>query len=74
MDKDKQLAEFAAWLETQPLGPLEDVRPFVEAVAAENGADYWKEGRAAEVAKQTVLSMLDDAQYGAELMAGYRHK
>ena len=61
--------EFKTWFTAQNLGPLEDVREYVEAHARENASncdDVWT------VARETVMFYLDDPN-AASVFDAYRN-
>jgi len=70
MDKIRETQKFITWLASTDLGPLEDVRHYVEAHAIENIVDVEVE-RQFEVAKATVAMWIDDPDSQHEF-DGYR--
>ena len=66
----EQTERFADWLANKDLGPLEDVRPYVEMEAIQNVSDV-PVSEQFDVAKFTVEMWLDDTD-SAEFFNEYR--
>lgn len=68
---DRQVRAFEDWLAKKDLGPLEDVRAYVELSAIQNACDV-PPNKIFNVASLTVLDWLDDEKAAEETFRGYR--